>query len=593
MKTHIISKTLIVLVVVIGVTVRCQGQPSPTPVSSLVIDSSTPAGIPLGSPAGQVLKLVQAGVDVGVIETYITNCPSAFNLDADKIISLTDAGVSSEMVSAMFAHDKALPLPAASPAVPAASAEQAGSPPPAPAASAESTPPSSVTPTDLNLNEIDQTLTPYGTWVQVDGYGRCWRPNVVVYNSTWQPYCDRGRWVYTDYGWYWNSDYAWGVTFHYGRWFNSPRYGWCWWPDTVWAPSWVTWRSNAEYCGWAPLPPFSVYQPGIGFLYRGNNVTVSFGFGLASSCFTFVSVGNFCQPYPRYHCVPHQQVTPIYNQTTIVNNYGHHNQHISNGGVSVTIIGNATHHPIQPVPIGTLVNPGHHGWHGQNINNPGRHFGADNNGGSGHGPSVSPGFHHESGPQNGNHNGGPNGVNYNHHSFFNMAIQTPNQSAGRLAPGQSLILEGPGTHRVQPQPGYIGHNFTESAQPRPATPPSTTVNRSPATAPVRNQPQNNNWVANGGVSPQNLLQFTQPVASQRPQTYSNLGQHPRQVTPRPVISAPTGTTVRPRISTVPQHIVRAAPRIISPAPAPVHVSPAPRQLPNAGNPSQGWAMRNH
>jgi len=43
-------------------------------------------------------------------------------------------------------------------------------------------------------------LSPYGTWVDLEGVGWCWQPTVVVVNRGWQPYCDGGHWVYTE-GW--------------------------------------------------------------------------------------------------------------------------------------------------------------------------------------------------------------------------------------------------------------------------------------------------------------------------------------------------------------------------------------------------------
>jgi len=46
-------------------------------------------------------------------------------------------------------------------------------------------------------------LEEVGTWVDVDSYGRCWRPTRV--SANWSPYID-GHWVWTDYGWYWVSD---------------------------------------------------------------------------------------------------------------------------------------------------------------------------------------------------------------------------------------------------------------------------------------------------------------------------------------------------------------------------------------------------
>ena len=295
----------------------------------------------------------------------------SINLDADKIIALTDAGLPNDLVNQMFDHDKrflaSLPNSAAAAPVPVSS--------PAPVI-ASAPPPAEPPPTEITVNYFYQNLSPYGSWVEVDGYGRCWRPNVVVYDNAWSPYCDRGRWVYTDCGWYWDSDYSWGVTFHYGRWFNSPRYGWCWWPDTVWAPSWVTWRSSTEYCGWAPLPPYTVYNPGVGFCYRGNNVAVSFDFGLSAGCFNFVSVGNLCQPQPRQHCVPPQQVNNFYNSTVVINNFNCKQKNICNDGVSVTVIGQAARRPIPTVPVHSMG--GRHG----NGGSPFRYFGTDNSDGS-------------------------------------------------------------------------------------------------------------------------------------------------------------------------------------------------------------------
>ena len=362
MKKYFASKTLIALAVAIaaaaGYETMANEQPMPPPANG----GALPENIAPGSPVAQVIKLAQAGVDVSVIQNYIANCPTAFNLDADKIIALTDAGVSADMVNAMTTHDKNYLTALTAPAAPAPS----GPPPVQPVTADNSAPPAAAPAPapEMTLNDFNATLAPYGQWVEVAGYGRCWRPTAVIYDATWQPYCDRGRWVYTDCGWYWNSEYSWGVTFHYGRWFNTPNYGWCWWPDTVWAPSWVTWRSSGDYCGWAPLPPFAAYQPGIGFTYRGANVSVSFGFGLAANCFTFVSVGNFCQPHPRYYCAPRQQVTQIYNQTTIINNYNSHNRTIVNNGVSVTTISAATRRPIQPVSVNTLNNSHNHSWSG-------------------------------------------------------------------------------------------------------------------------------------------------------------------------------------------------------------------------------------
>ncbi len=111
---------------------------------------------------------------------------------------------------------------------------------------------------------FDETLSPYGEWVDADGT-RVWRPSAAVVGEDFQPYATNGQWVSSDYGWYFQSDFSWGwAPFHYGRWAMDPNYGWIWVPGTVWAPAWVDWRSGGGYIGWAPLPPIGwsvVVQP--------------------------------------------------------------------------------------------------------------------------------------------------------------------------------------------------------------------------------------------------------------------------------------------------------------------------------------------
>src|SRR5476651_849704 len=249
---------------------NCGAQTPPAPPDNAAppaAPDTLPADVAPGSPLAQVIKLTQAGVNESVIMTYISNSSGTFNLDADKIIYLSNIGTPDAFVSAMIQHDKTL--------------QQAGAPDVQPASPPPATTAVVMHPAvEVTQNDFDQTLTPYGNWVVVEGYGRCWRPTVTFYDTGWQPYSDRGHWVYTDSGWYWASDYAWGATFHYGRWFRHERFGWCWYPDTVWAPSWVTWRSSDDYCGWAPLPPHTVYREGVGIFYNGVAVGANFDFGL-------------------------------------------------------------------------------------------------------------------------------------------------------------------------------------------------------------------------------------------------------------------------------------------------------------------------
>jgi hypothetical protein len=328
--------------------------PDPGPVPIAPDNSTTanelPPNIYPTSPLAQVIRLTQAGVDESIIKTFVAHSSGTFNLDSDKIIYLRDIGVPNEVVTAMMQRDQQLQQQMAAanqpPAQPAPDTNAETEPPPPPAD--QPAPP----PTEVTVNYFYSTLAPYGSWVNVDGYGRCWRPSVVVYNPGWQPYCDHGHWIYTDCGWYWYSDYSWGwAPFHYGRWFQLPRWGWCWTPDTVWGPSWVTWRYSSGFCGWAPLPPFAMYQPGVGFFYRGSAVSIGFNWGLSASCFTFVPTQFFCDPYPRRHCVAPAQVPQIFNQTTVINNFNGHGRNLVNRGIDPERITAVTRIPIRPVAL--------------------------------------------------------------------------------------------------------------------------------------------------------------------------------------------------------------------------------------------------
>ena len=341
-----------------GSVSQAQEKPMPPPAA----ENTLPPSIAPNSLLAQIIKLVQAGVDASVIKNFVSNATTAFGLDADQIIALNDAGVPVEIINVILSRDKI--LYAASVVRPAVSA---------PAPVVQETPP----PAPVTVNYFNDSLSPYGSWVEVDGYGRCWRPTVVNYDSGWRPYSDRGHWVYTDYGWYWDSDYSWGVTFHYGRWFRNSRFGWCWYPDTEWAPSWVTWRSSDDYRGWAPLPPLAVYREGVGFCYRGANVSVDFDFGLGADCFTFVAPGHFCDHHPRRWCPEPEHVTQIFNHTTIINNYNIHNTTVVNNGIAVTQVNGAGHRPIQPVTVDSLPNAGRQGWRGNDGDHPTRHDTAD------------------------------------------------------------------------------------------------------------------------------------------------------------------------------------------------------------------------
>lgn len=99
--------------------------PSPSPPSS-----SLPSFIMPTSPAAQVIRLVQAGVEENIVLSYVSNSSSTFNLDSDKIIYLSDVGVPGDVTTAMMQRDQVLQQQMA-----AAQPIQTAPPPPPPPSS--------------------------------------------------------------------------------------------------------------------------------------------------------------------------------------------------------------------------------------------------------------------------------------------------------------------------------------------------------------------------------------------------------------------------------------------------------------------------
>jgi len=50
-------------------------------------------------------------------------------------------------------------------------------------------------------------LSPYGYWTSHLKHGYVWIPYSTGYG--WRPY-SQGRWMWTDFGWTWISDFEWG-----------------------------------------------------------------------------------------------------------------------------------------------------------------------------------------------------------------------------------------------------------------------------------------------------------------------------------------------------------------------------------------------
>lgn len=340
-ETNLAESAVVVLATTNAATSNVLNTVEP-PASRVVSAALTPPdSVKLTPAAAQVARMAQSGVEPAVLLAYVQNSVNTYQLGADEIVYLKDIGVGSEVMAAMIQHDQQIReaslngAVAASPATPSSvwssgstanesNTWQETAATPAPEADTQTTvppPPAEEQPTEATVNYFYDSLAPYGTWIDIDGYGRCWRPSAVVSSPGWRPYVDCGRWVWSDAGWYWYSDYTWGwAPFHYGRWFSHATWGWCWMPGTVWGPSWVSWRYNNAYCGWAPLPPAACYYPRYGFSYYGSSCGSSFSFGLTWDCFTFVSYNNFCGRYYNRYCAPPHQTAQIYNNSTVINN---------------------------------------------------------------------------------------------------------------------------------------------------------------------------------------------------------------------------------------------------------------------------------
>ena len=320
------------------------------------IEATAPAITNVSPGVAEVAKLVQAGMSEEVILRFIASTDLAFSPSVEEVLYLNDLGVSDNIINAILDRAKEVRENAAAQATnnvpqtavaPPVDTNAVVTPPLTP-----EVPATTVAYQNPNVTYFYDSLAPYGSWVTVADYGLCWRPTVVVSSPNWQPYCDRGRWMWTSCGWYWQSDYTWGwAPFHYGRWHRSHHYGWVWVPGTDWGPSWVSWRYSNDYCGWAPLPPEAHYRPGFGFTYHNSSVTLGFDFGIRSDCYTFVPANRFCDREVFRHRVGSRHVAPIYQKTVVNNYYINNNNVVINKGIAPERIAAASHTQIKEVAI--------------------------------------------------------------------------------------------------------------------------------------------------------------------------------------------------------------------------------------------------
>src|SRR6202162_4614144 len=182
-----------------------------------------------------------------------------------------------------------------------------------------------------------------GNWVDAGDYGYCFRPRV---SGDWRPYRD-GHWVWTDHGWYWDSNERFGwATYHYGRWARFGGTGWCWVPGGQWAPAWVSWREGGDQVGWAPLPPEADVSAQVPISSWSDSY-----YDIGPAAYAFISYSHWHEPsYARYIEPPGRNVQ-IINETRNVTNIVTTNNVINNFGPPVQTVATKTNQNIQQVKL--------------------------------------------------------------------------------------------------------------------------------------------------------------------------------------------------------------------------------------------------
>lgn len=192
-------------------------------------------------------------------------------------------------------------------------------------------------------------LSSHGIWLEIGAGVVAWRPHII--KTGWAPY-RLGRWIWTDYGWYWDSYEPFGyIVYHYGRWYYDDYYGWIWIPDYEWAPAWVEWRYDDDYIGWAPLSPYATFS-------------ISFGIHFTHSYYVpyhhwhFVRVGYFCDPYVYNYFIAPRYKYRIHAHTKRHINYVYVNNRVRNYGVDFDFIRVRSRQDIKKRKIEEVRDPG-------------------------------------------------------------------------------------------------------------------------------------------------------------------------------------------------------------------------------------------
>ena len=192
------------------------------------------------------------------------------------------------------------------------------------------------------------SLSPYGTWIEI-GFGTpVWRPTNM--RRAWSPYT-QGQWIFTDYGWYWDSYEPFGgIVYHYGRWYYDDYYGWIWIPDYEWAPAWVDWRYDDDYIGWAPLSPYALFSITIGLHY-------TYDYYVPYNHWNYVKYKHFCDYNVYDYYVAPQYKHRVHNRTKMRTNYSYYDGRVRNDGIGYDRIRDRSGRKIEKRNLVTVNDP--------------------------------------------------------------------------------------------------------------------------------------------------------------------------------------------------------------------------------------------
>jgi hypothetical protein len=210
--------------------------------------------------------------------------------------------------------------------------------------SLQDAPPTSI----QRVEDFQEPLREYGRWLETPEYGRVWQP--YDQPNDWRPYSSDGQWVYTSWGWTWQSYQPWGwAAYHYGNWVFMPRCGWVWTPGVVWSPAWVVWRECDDYVAWAPAPPAQFH-----FFYSSSSYC---DWGVRYSDYVVVPRGRFCEPVHRGVIVAPEHSVKIVNKTKNVTKTKFVNKGVINYGPGVAGVEAATGQKVRTQKVADVVKP--------------------------------------------------------------------------------------------------------------------------------------------------------------------------------------------------------------------------------------------